>query len=576
MWLAARACAPGSSNRQVAIEFQLGSRTIDKFVNAWKMGRKLFEKGGRPPLIDKKMNKELMEMLEQPNFQITTSVFVKTVNEKVMERARNENRVVGQFQSISKRSVGRFRKANNVKRGDAEEITEARRAAIACPRNAVTFAAMNAFMVPKCDPCCIWNLDATQFQVGDTTEERVEVMYIEKPDGKPLKAEPVEDGDYGSGMHFFIKYYLLMTASGQRADPVYLIADCSLKEEEFYIYQISGLGIATTDMVQTKGWLAICKTRGGNAAFYKWLNTAFIVPTAQMVKENNDLPAEAPVWLQLDGEAIQIGPYEDPDVLQLLAANFITVGKPPASTTAITQPCDAGNCFKAAKTKLRALHDSDVDTKSRLYDKVNQVLLDHTAARKEKYIEKHGCATGFEGLKSTHKKFAVLGLLRVQKALNETMKSTTISESFRKTGIYPFNFQTIMRNCTTALPIRELDALQAVLPQMSALFQQKGEVTDADMTALGVRAPKSVKDKLIVSRRRAIILTDVKHIAAQKTVAAAKATKPKRVSKPVTAPAVPPPPLPAVAATVVAAPVVEVPDGERANKRRRIPNSRFN
>ena len=45
----------------------------------------------------------------------------------------------------------------------------------------------------------------------------------------------------------------------------------------------------------------------------------------------------------------------------LLEDMNIVVGKPPAFTTEITQPCDIRHCFKGPKTALKHINDSDVD-----------------------------------------------------------------------------------------------------------------------------------------------------------------------------------------------------------------------
>ena len=44
----------------------------------------------------------------------------------------------------------------------------------------------------------------------------------------------------------------------------------------------------------------------------------------------------------------------------------VVVGKPPASTTKITQPCDIRHCFEGPETALRHIGDSDVDEISKI------------------------------------------------------------------------------------------------------------------------------------------------------------------------------------------------------------------
>jgi hypothetical protein len=65
-------------------------------------------------------------------------------------------------------------------------------------------------------------------------------------------------------------------------------------------------------------------------------------------------------WFQLDGEQVQIECYSHPATVDILRDSNIVVGKLPASTTAVTQPCDAGNCFKSAKCTLKVINDADI------------------------------------------------------------------------------------------------------------------------------------------------------------------------------------------------------------------------
>ena len=66
-------------------------------------------------------------------------------------------------------------------------------------------------------------------------------------------------------------------------------------------------------------------------------------------------------WFQLDGESVQIAIYQSKQMLKKLEDMNIVVGKPPASTTDITQPSDIRHCFKGPKTALKHINDSDVD-----------------------------------------------------------------------------------------------------------------------------------------------------------------------------------------------------------------------
>jgi hypothetical protein len=60
-----------------------------------------------------------------------------------------------------------------------------------------------------------------------------------------------------------------------------------------------------------------------------------------------------PSYFTLDGEDTQIKPLQTETMATLCAEHNIVIGKPPASTTSITQPCDAGKAFLSSKTKKR-------------------------------------------------------------------------------------------------------------------------------------------------------------------------------------------------------------------------------
>lgn len=554
-WLAYLAERADSSHRQVGKVYNISHVTIGKWVLAMKENRILHEKGGRPCLVDAQTAAFIMTSLHAP---MPVPQFKSLVDKAVEDRFQELNRPMLQFNGLSRQSMKRLKARYELKSGNAEENTKAREVAVSCPRNALTFAAMNKYMSEKVSKHTMLNMDATQFEVGNTHEERVASVYLARPaDGKPLKVPKQDDTDHG-GLHYYIKYFLLMTADGRRADPVFCIADPSMKEDEYTAYYIEGLGIDTTAIGKAFGWLVVCSTRCCNVAFYKWLNRELIVPTVQKIKAANNLPDTATTFLQLDGEAVQIAPYEDDVVLEQLAEHNIVVGKPPASTTSITQPCDVGNCFKAAKTHLKAVHDRHVET-----DPMRKVLeaklKEHIDARKAAYIKKHGCDTGFKSLAS-HKKVAALGLLRVLTALKDTMKISTIEKSFEKCGVYPYSFKKIMQQCTAKLTPAMVAQMEACMPAMVQLFKEKGEVSDADMDAMGLPAGRGVKDTGAVQKRRSIILTHPQHIAKEFVKASGntkkKDPKPPVVQAPTPFPEeVPPPPPPAPPAKRKAAPV---------------------
>ena len=243
----------------------------------------------------------------------------------------------------------------------SEKTTDARAIAVPDIRNAVSFAAMNSYMVQSMhvNPRLILNADASQFKVGNDCKQQVEIKYIETERSKlkgPKKSKPSAP-DKGI-TSFFIKYFLLMSAFGDQADPIFVLADESMDENDIDVYEVAGLGVSNA--VGGKAWVVFCKTRSCNLKFFTWFNTSVLIPWVFNIKTAYHLSNDEITWFQLDGEPVQIECYEFPSVLEALDESAIIVGKPPASTTATTQPCDRANCFKGPKKTNKSISDKDV------------------------------------------------------------------------------------------------------------------------------------------------------------------------------------------------------------------------
>jgi hypothetical protein len=142
---------------------------------------------------------------------------------------------------VSDRFLSKLEDELCINSGEAEETTDARAAAVADKKNSYTFAALNTLISKIVKRPLIMNADATQFTVGHDMKKKVKVKFIEKLNGRPLKVLPSEDGE-GHGL-FTIKYYLLITAQGDQADPIYIIADDKMDENEVDIHEIKQLSV---------------------------------------------------------------------------------------------------------------------------------------------------------------------------------------------------------------------------------------------------------------------------------------------------------------------------------------------
>ena len=146
-------------------------------------------------------------------------------------------------------------------------------------------------------------------------------------------------------------------------------------------------------------------------------------------------------WFQLDGEPIQIKCYDLKEITDMYEALNIAIGKPPASTTSATQPCDIGNCFRGSKKAIKFIRDCDIDPA------MHKVLMTSVQLA----IERH-CSiissrnSGAKPMPGKHKHDCLYGLLRVRQAIMQSVKRSTVQDSFKLAGIYPFNETRICNN----------------------------------------------------------------------------------------------------------------------------------
>lgn len=206
---------------------------------------------------------------------------------------------------------------------------------------------------------------------------------------------------------------------------------------------------------------------------------------------------------------MQIECFKSQEMVSIMGSNFVIIGKPPASTTKITQPCDFGNCFRGPKRNLAsAKHNNNDLFKAR----PNTFLIDVLQiCRKEHGERMKNGVLSTKGTKNStpQQKMAVKGLIRVQSALMNCIHSGTIINSFGGCGIHPYDLTRMLQNCTTRL---SSDQEQNIVNQMNALkskILEQGEIFDADFDTLNIARDNSgkSKDNLIVSRRRSCILT---------------------------------------------------------------------
>ena len=374
-------------------------------VARWKKQqekKKCLLKQGRPFSVCPEDYNSILEEVKQSNFDMKDDDLKKLVQEKADSyRARifREEDVVQK--PISVRLYGKLKQKLNLKTAVGEDTTMARADAESDVRNFCTFAAANLAIVPKVDPHLILNIDATQFAAGDSTASCTKVVRAVDPEGnvheqmKNLKCRPSKRHGISQ---IFIKYYLLISAAGFSGEPVLVIANQALSDDYFDVKHFRDLGITCSG--SDGGFLAVMKKRGGNNNFFKWLMGTYLIDFVKKQRTLWDLDESKQAWFQLDGEPVQLAVFSDIEVRDKLTTAGIIAGKPPASTSAITQPCDAGNIFKQAKQHLKTMARVGAKTDSILLE----CLMTHLGEKDH-------------GYDSRLKRLASLGIIMVKQAL---------------------------------------------------------------------------------------------------------------------------------------------------------------
>jgi hypothetical protein len=505
-WLGSRIVFDVSTAANLSNRFILGERCMRKYAKAFLNGTILHECDGRPNTFDCISAQVLISKTDK-KLKLETPEFTKLLNEEAQATAQRHGKQYYDITAPCRQTLWRQEKRLGIASGVGEETTSARVTATSSIFNAVSFAAMNMLMVPLVRVYMICNMDATQFAVGHSSNGRVYVKYHDV-DGRPktLKSQSKRSGIVA----YFVKYFLLIFADGSAGRPVYVVADDNMDAEAIDVHKVTGMGIGVDPA--SYGYIIFCKTRCCNVKFFEWLNGVYLFEELQLKKSIHGLGDNDMTWFQLDGEPVQIKVYSDPAMLDRLTTMGVCIGKPPASTTEITQPCDAKHCFLGPKTALKFVNASDLDGMSWLSDKLEAVFRGHEGKLGKK-------------MPAHHMKLFTTGLLRIQIALQNSMRPKLIRDSFRLTGIYPLDPKQILKNCKSPIGNNELVRIMDVLPTLVRKLKVEGELFYDDFVRAGIRQTDfdERKDDLVIYRRTSCVLTNMRLVTRERLKAEAAA-----------------------------------------------------
>ena len=171
-----------------------------------------------------------------------------------------------------------------------------------------------------------------------------------------------------------MKYFAIVSSARLICSKaVFLLADDKLVSDEFYCYELQSTTFKLPDV--TNIYICFTKSRSGNAAFFNWLTENVVLNWVLEIQQECS-PDNNHAMVCMDGEHDQIESLKKDSIVSLLNDNNIHVCKLPASTTAVSQACDAGSLFRALKAKL--LHNLSTFQPSELQNKaLTNVLEKH-------------------------------------------------------------------------------------------------------------------------------------------------------------------------------------------------------
>lgn len=490
-YLAQLVIQDGDTQTAVARRFGINKMQISRFVNKILSGSVFHEKSGAPPKLDDIASGEIVEALSGKRVQLSVPEYHSILAKGFAETAARLNRSPAQQRPPHRSTTWRFERARKILTDkNPEETTSARAKACADIRNNVSI--LTAFRsLELVLPQHKANFDATQFHVGD--------MACKKPAGKRVGAIPngkqpkINKQAGRTGLTgFFIKSFVLITASGVMGPLVHCIASSRMSELDIDCHQVGELGV--TCKAKDPTYIVFSKTRGMNFTFYRWYWTCVVIPFMKELREDSgDL--DSVQFVACDGENAQISIFADPEFQQAMSAAKIHVDKPSASTTEYSQPLDCGTIFKTVKRYLAVVSDATVQHETAMLDTLAQVWLAHRIKCGE--------------MTPDHQRMGIQGIMRVSHAFRQGWNSQRAKDSFAMTGQHPFDAKKVLSHCTTKLTPAEEKTIFASLPVLSEIYLAHGELTKQNFDACSIpdNTIGKPKEQLAISRQRTVRLT---------------------------------------------------------------------
>lgn len=230
-WIANEVISGNQTTTDLNRKYNISPPNIRHWVRRIRNGEALLS-GGRPASISTSFFPDIKNSLSSGPFNVTADEFRSTVHRYAIETIQSRKNIASaQVKLPSDRTIRRLEETMGIKTGNAELTTNARAVACTDVRNSVSMCAAQHLMVPLTDHYLILNMDGTQYQMGNNSKDKKKVKFFDAPtDGKALKVKP--EGKNKGITAYFIKHFMLMSAGGCCADPIFVIADDNMEKDQ--------------------------------------------------------------------------------------------------------------------------------------------------------------------------------------------------------------------------------------------------------------------------------------------------------------------------------------------------------
>lgn len=383
-------------------------------------------------------------------------------------------------------------------------VSKARMEACSDPRMLYSVWIMMNSLTKSLPPQLIWNWDATQFIVGQSDRDK-KVYSVKLDDGSANRTPLGLVGD--ESLDIAIKWMFMGSAAGAAAPLVFMAAVDGLNVEECKVFAIPGL-TSTVDS-NAVGYLCLCPTRAGNAAFFSWFIQNIAITTVEKCRRLYELPTGlnkefAPAFISSDGEAIVIEEVFNQDIRGLLRAENIHLGKIAASCSGILQPSDVSPLFRASKTKLRNMLNKAPPHPNPIVEAHILRALGETSEVCDVIIS------------STQRSKLSHGCLTVMAAIQDVIRPRLIQEGFAACGQYPQDFHKLLQQSYRDITPAQLKTMLSRSVVDEEFFLTHGHLTEDQMDSSEIPCVdhnRSVpRDQGPLHHQRAVLLTHDKTV----------------------------------------------------------------